>query len=316
MSTPAVSANRFSNPYASNLANFANAYASTDPMEFYGNQVGLPFGGSSSMNPMVGGGQFGDMMGMFSMMGTNPMALYNPLNQASMDMGRNPYDAYSYRNNPEAQRAAMDSSTAIETGLANLHGAITSDNQDSFYNIYTNLYAAIKNDLISRYGYSENDERLDRLVKQTIAQSYQRQAGKTLTEALQANGDSPFWQGCKDVLSLGILNDKRTVQDNINLVTNGGTDDNAKYLENNKQTAGRVVTTAGSVIVGGSILKGVGAFLKNYEYKVDDKFIKAGTVLTGMRKFGGNHIFGIIIATLAIGTGIWAWYNKNKNKGN
>ena len=280
------------NPYACAMANFANAYSSTDPMDFYGNQIGLPFGGCSMMNPYGGYGQFGDMYGMFGMMGYNPMQLYNPSNYYAMQNGF--YGQGQFFKNQQQQNEYNNTQLSVGANIRNLVAYAQCDDQDNFKDTYNNLLAVVKEQVIRQNPASNYDDvTLTQIAKDKINNDFFTATGGqgTIAQVLKASGDCPFIQGVKNGLGLGLFNNKTDVEDNIALVNNT-TNNASRKSEKTAKGFGTVIGTTGT---GAAIGATAGAIIGGIFGGVS---AVPGAIIGAKIGAGLGFVYGLIKSTL------------------
>ena len=194
-------------PYMTGLAQFSQAYGATDADSYY--------------NPSI----FGYMdpsMAMMSMCNPMMMGLYNPAMMQqmftpsaydAMQRGISPMGSF-YFNQPENFARYNHQNTNIQDGIRLLGEYAVSDNQDDFLATYQNLVASTKQ-RIKFMEPSISDADLETAARTQINTQFAQTCGASLSQVLKQHGDNPFWQGMKDVFSLGLFKDKQTVQENI-----------------------------------------------------------------------------------------------------
>ena len=239
------------NPYMANLAQFAQMYGATDASSFY-NSPSI-FMNSMMMDPSM------SMMAMCNpMMAMNPMMnpmmsqMLNPQAYDARQRGINPMDSFFFGKDSEKFAKYNQENVNIQDGLRLLAEYAAADNQDDFKSAYDNLVNAQKQRIKSLQPNISGAD-LDVAARTQINNQFaQMSGGISLSQALKHNGDNCFWQGIKDILSCGYLNDKRTVQENIAHVD--GVVSTQRKREKAVQWVGRGVATAGLLVGGGKML--------------------------------------------------------------
>ena len=232
--------------WGSQVAAFANAYANTDG--FYNSSLF----NSYNMDPMM------SMMGMNPMMGMmNPfmMKMYNPAAYDAMKNGINPMESLFFGNSEKFATVTTQRNT-IKNGIRQLVDYAVSDNQDDFNTAYQKL---LKNEYTRLKGLMPNmdEAQLINHAKGTINTAFQAaNGGVSIQKTLKDNADNPFIQGCKDIIAVGLLNDRKTVGDNVALVEDMDMNGTQRKREKRLQGLGRAVagTLGAAAIIGGACL--------------------------------------------------------------
>lgn len=195
------------------------------------------------------------MMGMMNPMIRMMMSGYNPAAYDAMKNGINPMGSYFFKK-PEQFMTYNVQQNSIKNGIRQLVDYAISDNQDDFHTAYQNLLTNEYNRLKTLMP-NMDETTLRKHAQASINTAFQNaNRGMSIQKTLKDNGDSPFWQGCKDVFSLGLLGDKKTVTDNIALIEGLDTNGPQRKREKNIQGIGRAVAGIGATLaaVGGLII--------------------------------------------------------------
>lgn len=220
------------------------------------------------MNPLCGcaGGYGGSSIfgqsAMYGMNGMNGMYGYGPGSEVQ-NMSQIDYLKYQEQledfqmakagRQARKQEFAEFASTAADDVIARQVGTlqrqIKNNEQDHVMKEYNKLLEGVK-DKFKEAGYTKIPE--DQ-IKAHAERLYYETTGKSITDDLTENGDSPIWQGIKQGFGCGLgslLTNKKNYKDNI-----------AEITGEEKSTSDKVWQGIGAILTGGLTVLGIfGAF--------------------------------------------------------
>ena len=257
-----------------------NQLSSRDLMQNYVNMVGLADMADDTnlwMNPFCGcSGGYGapsvfGQSGMYGMNGANGMYRTNGMkgygpgseipNMSEMDyvMYQGMVEDSTRKENIRNQFASTVYDMAISRQVGILQRQMKNNEQDNVAQEYNKLLDAEK----AKYKEAGITELTDKQVKAIAEADYYKIAGKSLTDDLTENGDSPTWQGFKRGLCFGTLTDKKDYKDSMSEITSEGKSKSDKIWKGVGGATGGAATGAaiGTVVglIAGPIGVGLGA---------------------------------------------------------
>lgn len=218
---------------------------------------GSVFNSGLNNSPLSGNAVTGDIatsgmgtmpMGMGAMMPFTGMGASQESYFDYMDKNQDFMINYQLKNRQKMRNAEMNLNSpeeAVKIAAEHLNEKIKANEQQQIKEALAHYYSAVS----SLYGGGEPEQ-----IQSRAATLYSNIYGSTITDDIRKHGNSSFYQGFLQTLTLGIA-DKKTAEQNISEITGQpvGRSENAKKISGN--ILGGTVLGAGVAISANTIMK-------------------------------------------------------------
>ncbi|MBP3924887.1 hypothetical protein J6E39_06570 [bacterium] len=238
---------------------------------------GSIFGGGMDGSALSGGSVTGDIatsgmgtmpMGMGTMVPFGGMGGYQEAYFDYMDKNQDFMINYQLKNRQKMRNAEMSLNSpeeGVNIAAEHLNEKIKANEQQQIRESLEHYYSAVG----ALYGDSDPQQ-----IKNRAAMLYQRQFGSTITDDIRKYGNSSFYQGFLQTLTLGIA-DKKTAEQNIAELTGQpvGRSENAKKIGGN---------ILGGTVLGAGVAVSANTLMKTFKIGCKSKPFIAGLIGAGV----------------------------------